>query len=177
MKSNQRLNQVSLKKLALACAFALGGAAVAVNGSAANTATANATAEVIAPIAITKSADLRFGKFAAGATAGTVVIAPAGTRTQSGGVVLSALDAGGAASFSVTGDTTATYTITLPSSAASITSGANTMSVGTFTSSPSATGALTAGAQTLTVGGTLSVGVSQATGSYTGTFDVTVQYN
>lgn len=176
MKSNQRLNRVSLKKLALACAFALGGAAIAVNGSAANTATANATATVIAPIAISKTADLRFGKFAAGGTTGTVVMSAAGSRSATGGVVLSALDAGGAASFSVTGDTTATYAITLPGTA-TITSGANTMTVGTFTSSPSATGALTAGAQTLTVGGTLSVGASQATGAYTGTFDVTVQYN
>jgi hypothetical protein len=51
------------------------------------------------------------------------------------------------------------------------------MTVATFTSTPATTGTLTAGAQTLTVGGTLSVGASQATGAYTGTYTVTVQYN
>lgn len=62
---------------------------------------------MIAPMAITKTLDLRFGKFAPGATAGTVIMATAGARSVTGGVVLSALDAGGAASFNVTGDTTA----------------------------------------------------------------------
>jgi hypothetical protein len=162
-------------KLGLAFAFTLGGAAFGVNSYAA-TATANATATVIAPIAITKNADLRFGKFAPGATAGTVVMNTAGTRTVTGGVVLSALDAGGAASFAVTGDTTATYAITLPASV-SIINGANTMTLDAFTSNPSGTGTLTAGAQTLLVGGTLNVGMNQVAAAYTGTFDVTVEYN
>ena len=165
-------------KLALVSAFALGGAAVGVNGHAAS-ATGNATATVIAPIAISNTADLAFGKFAA-STGGTVVMDPAGARTATGAVVLSTVAPGAAASFNVTGDANATYAITLPASA-SISDGAttpNTMTVGTFTSTPSATGTLSAaGAQTVTVGGTLTVASAQAGGAYTGTFSVTVEYN
>lgn len=162
-------------KLALVSAFALGGAALGVNAYAAS-ATGNATATVIAPIAIANTADLAFGKFAA-STGGTVVMDPAGARTATGAVVLSTVTPGGAASFDVTGDNNATYAITLPGTA-SITSGVNTMSVGTFTSTPSATGTLSAaGAQTVTVGGTLTVASAQVAGAYTGTFSVTVEYN
>lgn len=162
-------------KLALVSAFAIGGVAVGVNGHAAS-ATGNATATVIAPIAIANTADLAFGKFAA-STGGTVVMSPAGTRTATGAVVLSTVTPGTAASFNVTGDNNATYAITLPGTA-SITSGVNTMSVGTFTSTPSATGTLSAaGAQTVTVGGTLTVASAQVAGAYTGTFSVTVEYN
>ncbi|MFZ3042283.1 MAG: DUF4402 domain-containing protein [Thiobacillus sp.] len=162
-------------KLALVSAFALGGAALGVNGHAAS-ATGNATATVITPIAIANTADLAFGKFAA-STGGTVVMSPAGTRTATGAVVLSTVTPGAAASFDVTGDNNATYAITLPATA-SIASGANTMTVDTFTSTPSATGTLSAtGAETVTVGGTLTVASAQVAGAYTGTFDVTVEYN
>jgi hypothetical protein len=163
-------------KLALVSAFALGASALGVNAYAA-TATGTATATVIAPIGITADVDLAFGKFAAG-TGGTVVMDPAGARTATGGVVLSTVVPGAAASFSVTGDNNATYAITLPGIATTITSGVNNMSVGTFTSTPSATGTLSGlGAQTVTVGGTLTVATGQVAGAYTGSFDVTVEYN
>lgn len=162
-------------KLAVASAFALGGSTFGINAYAAS-ATGNATATVIAPIAITNTADLAFGKFAA-STGGTVVMDPAGARTATGAVVLSTVTPGAAASFDVTGDNNATYAISLPASA-TITSGAVNMTVDTFTSTPSATGTLSAtGAQTVTVGGTLTVASAQAAGAYTGTFSVTVEYN
>lgn len=142
-------------------------------------ATSSASAEVMTPIAISNTAALRFGKFSA-LTGGTVVISAAGARSATGAVVLSSTNAGGAASFSVTGDNNATYAITLPNSA-TITHGVDntkTMSIGTFTSNPSGTGTLSAGgAQTLSVGATLTVGNAQTTGSYSGTFDVSVEYN
>jgi len=59
-----------------------------------------------------------------------------------------------------------------------INSGANTMTVGMFTSNPSGAGTLSAGGnQTLSVGATLNVGAGQATGTYSGIFSVTVTYN
>ena len=162
-------------RTAVASAVVLGGSGLAINAYAA-AATANATATVIAPIAISKTADLAFGKFAA-STGGTVVMAPAGTRTATGTVVLSTVTPGAAASFDVAGDNNATYAITLPASA-TISSGTNTMTVGTFTSTPSATGTLSAsGTETVTVGGTLTVASAQVAGAYTGTFDMTVEYN
>lgn len=142
-------------------------------------ATASATAEVMTPISISNTAALRFGKFSA-LTGGTVVISAAGARSATGAVVLSSTNAGGAASFTVSGDANATYAITLPNSA-TLTHGTDntkTMSVGSFTSNPSGTGTLSgAGSQTLSVGATLTVGNAQTTGSYSGTFDVSVEYN
>lgn len=178
MKSNQRLHPVSLKKLALACAFALGASGVAVNGYSAS-APADATATVLTPISITKTADLRFGSFSTSAAGQTVVISPAGARTLTG-VLGSAGTPSGAASFTVAGTGTNTYAITL-SGNVNITTGAGgvaeTMQVSAFTSDPSGTGALTAGSQTLNVGATLTTVASQAGGAYTGTFTTTVEYN
>jgi hypothetical protein len=143
------------------------------------TATSNASAEVITPISISNTADLRFGKFSA-LTGGTVIISAAGVRSATGAVVLSSTNAGGAASFDVTGDPNATYAITLPNSATLTHSVDNTktMTIDTFTSNPSGTGTLSAGgSQALSVGATLTVGNAQTTGSYSGTFDVSVEYN
>lgn len=141
------------------------------------TASAAANTTIVAAIAIAQAANLRFGSVAAGSSIGTVVMTPAGGRSKTGGVTLSNVDVGGAASFNVTGYSTSTYAITLPAAALTIVNGANNMTVDTWTSTPSGTGALTAGAQTLTVGGTMHVGVAQAAGTYTGNFDVTVEYN
>jgi len=142
-------------------------------------ATSNATATVMTPISISNTAALRFGKFSA-LTGGTVVMSTAGARSATGAVVLSTTDAGGVAGFTVSGDGSATYAITLPNSATITHSVDNTktMSVDTFSSNPSGTGTLSAGgSQSLSVGATLTVGNAQTTGSYSGTFDVTVEYN
>lgn len=131
-----------------------------------------------AVIAISTTQELAFGKFVAG-SGGSVIVSPAGARSASGGVVLVPSSSGSAAQFSVSGDANATYAISLPADGTvSLASGTNSMAVNTFTSSPSPTGTLGAGgAQTLSVGATLSVGSNQAIGSYSGTFDVTVEYN
>jgi hypothetical protein len=148
---------------------------LACQGALADTKTAGSSATVMIPLVITKTADLRFGSFAPTAAAGTVTIATTGARSSSG-VQLSSMVTSGAAAFSLAGDTTATYAITLPSSA-TLTSGANSMTINSFTSNPSGTGALVAGAGTVAIGGTLAVAASQAAGSYTGTFSVTMNYN
>lgn len=153
-------------------------AVMPVKTALAATATANATATVVGAIAISTVNDLRFGNLAGSAALGTVVMTPASGRSATGGVTLSGVNVGGAASFTVSGDPLATYSITLPGAAATIISGANNMTVDTWTSTPTPTGALAAGgSQTLLVGGTLHVAASQASGSYTGTFDVIVAYN
>jgi Domain of unknown function (DUF4402) len=164
------------KKVAVVLAAVLLSTASTVHAAQA---TSNATANVMTPISISNTAALRFGKFSA-LTGGTVVISTAGARSATGAVVLSSTDAGGAASFTVSGDANATYAITLAGSATLTHSVDNTktMSLGTFTSDPSGTGTLSGGgSQTLNVGGTLTVGNAQTTGSYSGTFDVSVEYN
>lgn len=148
------------------------------------TATAGIEATVLTPIAITKTGDLNFGSFAADADqAGTVVIATGGGRSFTGGAssVTTGLGTVTAASFDVTGEGTATFSITLPSSAVTLThtDNATTMSVGTFESDPSGTGALVAGAKTVNVGATLTVAAGQAAGVYANAsgLPVTVAYN
>jgi hypothetical protein len=75
-------------------------------------ATATASATIITPIAISKTVDMNFGNIAVSGTGGTVVLAPAGTRTSTGGVTLPVV-AGtvAAASFTVTGLSTYTFSI------------------------------------------------------------------
>ena len=147
-------------------------------GQVSGTATASAT--IITPIAISKTIDMNFGNVAVSAVAGTVVLSPASGRTKTGGVTLPIVSGTiSAASFNVTGLGSYTYTITLPSTPLTISSGANTMTVNSFTSTPSGTGTLSGGLQVLNVGATLNVGVNQAAGVYTSAtpFSVTVNYN
>ena len=148
------------------------------------TATASASANIITPISIAKTVDMNFGNVAVSATiAGTAILAPGGTRTTggAGGVTLPATTGTvSAASFTVSGQASYTYAITLPSTTVTLSSGTNTMGINTFTSSPSATGLLSSGGtQTLTVGATLDVSAGQASGSYTNAtaVPVTVNYN
>ncbi len=75
-------------------------------------ATANVSATIIAPIAITKTNDMNFGRAAATAAAGTVVLTPAGTRSFTGGVTLPSFGGTGDVSpaiFTVSGAPTYTY--------------------------------------------------------------------
>ena len=155
---------------------------VSVISSAQVKATATASSTIVTPIGITKTVDMNFGNVAINSTtAGTVVLAPAGTRTSTGGVTLPAT-AGtvAAAEFNVTGADNYTFSITLPSTSHEIKSGSNTMSVTGFTSTPTPTGTLSAtGSATVKVGATLNVSAGQAAGTYTSVtpFEVTVNYN
>jgi hypothetical protein len=148
------------------------------------TATASASAIIITPITITKNVDMAFGNIAVSASSGgTVILAPAGTRTTggAGGVTLPAT-AGtvAAADFTVAGTPDYTYAITLPGTVTLSDGSGHTMSVDGFTSTPSETGTLSSGGtQDLTVGATLSVTAAQASGTYTNAtgVPVTVNYN
>ena len=147
-------------------------------------ATASVTANIITPITIVKTVDMNFGNVAVSATlSGTAVLAPAGTRTTGGGggVTLPANNGTvSGASFTVSGQASYTYAITLPTSC-TITDGAShSMTVNAFTSSLGSTGTLSSGGtQTLNVGATLNVAAAQASGTYTNStgVPVTVNYN
>ncbi len=140
---------------------------------------AEASATIITPISVSKTTDLSFGNVAVqSTTGGTVVLTPAGVRSNTGGVTLPAVTGTvAAAKFKVDGEGTSAYSITLPAAPFNLTSGINTMAVGTFTSTPSANGALVAGTQDVTVGATLTVAAAQAAGSYTNTADLTIIVN
>ncbi len=140
------------------------------------TASANATASIVAAISIAKVTDLQFGNIVAGVGATTVSLSTLGVRSGDGTPVLGGVVT--PASFLVSGNLVATYSITLPTTTTlTRTAGAETMTVTGFISNPSGTGILTAGAQSLLVGATLNVGAGQVAGVYSGTFDVSVAYN
>lgn len=169
-------------KAALASAVVLAGTGLVINAYAAD-GTGTAEATVVTPIAIAASSpNLRFGSFSTNAAAQTVAIDTAGARTLTGALgVGTGQNAFGAASFAITGDSTLTYAITLPTTS-TISTGdgvgvTKNMTVSSFVSNPSGTGALTGGAQTLLVGATITTVASQLVGAYTGTFTVTVAYN
>lgn len=164
-------------KLAL-LAMAIG---VAAQAHAAST-TATASATVIAPIGVSSTGSLAFGKIAAAATPGSITVSTNGTRTAS---VASASGTASAVTFDITGEANATYTIDT-SATTNLTSGSDSMTlalVSDFSGAGATTGVQGSGTldgtgkQTLHVGGTLTVGANQPAGAYTGTVSVAVAYN
>ncbi len=138
-------------------------------------ATANVTATIVTPIAVTKTTDMSFGNVAAGASLGTVVLPPTGARTTTGGVTLPATTGTvTAAQFHITGTAGVAFTLSLPAST-TISNGAPNMLVNSIVSDAPAT--ITGGAIDVNVGATLNVAAAQAPGGYTGTFVVNVAYN
>lgn len=144
------------------------------------TAVAETSANIVGPISITKIVDLSFGNVAVSPTvAGTVVLAPNSSRTETGGVTLPVITGTvKAAQFTVSGEAGTTYSITLPASVL-LSNGGNTMTVDAFTSTPTPAGSLATGTEDIFVGGTLNVAAGQVSGLYTNTSDlvVTVNYN
>lgn len=145
------------------------------------TASASASAQILTPISIVKRVDMNFGNLAVNATAGTILLTPASSRTATGGVTFLNGNSGTvtAANFEVAGLAGATYSITLPAGPTIISYSGNDMTVDSWTSDPTPTGTLTGGTEFVNVGATLHVPPSSPAGVYTsGTpFEVTVNYN
>lgn len=130
-------------------------------------------------LAVTSSAPLTFGRFAA-STGGNVTVSPGGVRTRSGGIVLLSSADGAPARFTLTGEPGAVYSIGLPADGSVIlTSGSgHTMPVRSFSSTPNGAGQLSpGGSQTVSVGASLGVAAGQGVGSYSGSFQVFLNYN
>jgi hypothetical protein len=149
-------------------------------GNPTASATATASANVVQPLEIVKTADLAFGNLASGTAAGTVTIATDGSRTATGGVsLIAAGSVQNAAAFDINGFADASFDIELPASIVIETEdGTASMTVDGFVSSLGADSVLDAnGEANLEVGATLNVDAQQAAGLYSGTFDVIVAYN
>lgn len=148
------------------------------------TATANASASIKPKIQITKTADLSFGDLVVDTGGGTATVSPAGTISTTGVNVQSLGGTISAASFNVTGAPSRAFLITLPVSGTITCTGGGTCAVGTdtitvntFVSNPASPATLDgAGTATLDVGATLQLTGSEPDGNYSGTFNVTVQY-
>ena len=126
-----------------------------------------------AQMTVTNTATLDFGTLAPSGVAGTVVIAPAGGRTTTGGVAgVSGTFGPGAFKVAITSGGSSFFFF-LPANA-TLSSGGNTMTIGTLTSNPTSPGTVPGppGNVVVYVGATLSVGANQAAGTYTGTYSI-----
>lgn len=128
---------------------------------------------------LTNTAALSFGAFTAG-SGGSITVTPGGARTKTGSVILvNQSGTASAAQFTISGTPSAVFAISLPADGTVFLSdgASGTMALNAFTSSPSTTGILGGGGTaTLNVGATLTVGSTQAPASYSGAFNVTVNY-
>ncbi|MCK9410877.1 MAG: DUF4402 domain-containing protein [Prolixibacteraceae bacterium] len=163
-----------MKKL-LIVAFVLSG--ISVCGFAqSNTAEITASVTVIQPIAISRAADLNFGRITIGG-AGTVVVSSGGTRTQTGSITLLTGGSEAPGLFNITGRATSTYAVTIPNSVTLKKSGAPTevITADTFTNNAIA---LTGSSDQLKVGATIHLVGNETVGAYSSDlFAVTVAYN
>jgi Mat/Ecp fimbriae major subunit len=157
-------------KVALLGAFAA--AAMVSTGANAATQTATAEVDILAPVTLSQTAGLDFGIVAAGAASGTVTL-PTGSNTRTCSVGLACVGTASRGVFSVTA--VDTYVVNITVDASTVLTGAGTDM--NLTLNPGITSIVANGAaQTFYVGGTLTVGAAQAAGTYTGTYDVSANY-
>lgn len=153
-----------------------------VSGGGSSTLSRSATATVIRPIDIAKTADLSFGTVTRPTTgSGSIVLSPAGTVTTSGtGVRRLTATTAQPAQFTISGEGGQSVTVSVPSTV-TLSSGANSVTVTTSSTGSGSqvlSGAIgSSGTATVSVGGTLPLSSSTAAGTYTGTLTVTTQYN
>jgi len=149
----------------------------------ADSATGTASVKISQVIAIAKTAgapnggDMNFGEIYSPLADDTVVVSTAGVRSAgtSANILGDATNVS-AASFTVTGEAGNSFSISAIADT-TLDSGANSMDVTDITPSLAGSGTLTGGTYIFTVGATLHVAANQPAGTYTGTFDVTVNYD
>jgi len=136
----------------------------------------NVDANIIAPISVenTGSTHINFGTITRSTTAGTVTVSPTNDIScTDGATVLGTTHS--AATFKATGEPSAQYSIGFSDCTLYTNDEAYSMIVDGFTTN--ANKQLDAnGIEEFAIGATLHVKASQATGTYTGTLDVTISY-
>ena len=148
-----------------------------------------ATAEVtiVRPLSFVIDDNLDFGNVIRGTTAGTVTVAPDGTRTRTGGAILANGGGHKPASFAGRGTNNQRVDVSLGAGSIFITGPGVSMRVHTFVMGSTPTAILTTtpqrfrinsatGVFAFPVGATLDVGANQAPGAYTGTWNITLNY-
>lgn len=142
------------------------------NTANAEDATGSASAEIRLPVAVSEVAPLNFGAISATASADVLTLTPGGLVSSLNGAISSGSTP---ASFGVTGSPNSAVTISFVNG--SVTNLGNNMSLNGFTHDAGVTPALAGdGSLLFAVGGDLNIGTSQAAGLYTGTYQVSVNY-
>ena len=150
-------------------------AALSAGAAVAATADGDAGAKIIAPLEISRTADLYFGTIAPSTTQGDKVVVAADGSRKCGPALTCLTSDHTAAAFAVTGEADAFYTVALPKDIKIVNENGTAMRVGDFSGSK-AKGQLLKGEDSFTVGGTLEVAARQEAGKYTGSFTVAVEY-
>lgn len=164
------MRKFEMKRALLGAAIA----AIAMTGSAAQAAstTATAKAKILRQITLANTSDLQYATIISGATASTVTVSTAGGASCGAG--LTCTGTATAANFDVQGTSGAVVLVSGDSSVTLNGSLGGTMTSTLSYSAPNITLGATGGS--FQVGGTLSVGANQASGDYSGTFNVTAIY-
>jgi hypothetical protein len=148
---------------------------------------ANATgrifAEVISVYSATETSQMNFGRFSPGPQGGEIILTPGNTISVQGSIY-KGIGSHNAASFYLTGDVDAAYSISLPIDPVVLihSSDSKTMVIERWISIPSpgvGIGMLREGAQVVYVGATLKVGTlyDNPVGIYTGSYTITFDFN
>jgi Domain of unknown function (DUF4402) len=147
------------------------------------TATGEIFAEIIPVFAASETSQMNFGRFSPGPQGGEIILTPQSTISLLGSIFRGS-GSHNAASFYVTGEIDAAYSITLPSGPVILkhVSDAKTMQVYNWESVPepgTGTGMLQNGYQNVYIGATLKVGTlyDNPVGIYKGSFTVTFDFN
>jgi hypothetical protein len=170
---------VDYRKLLIA-ALTAGVAVAPMPASAATPAqNANGKALILVPLTLTKIDDLSFGSVIPSGVSGVVTINPTtGARTFAGGVTGVPSDLGNRAYFGGAGTPTQQVIVTINPPAQLTSAASDTIDVLGLTQNGSAIRTIDPVTRTFFVGigGTVLIAANQAEGVYTGTFDVTANY-
>lgn len=175
------MEDLAIRYRALQVALVLVAVAICYIGTAlANSVTANGAAEVIIPISISIESELSFGTFNPGSVVGTVTVSRiTNERTATGGVELVASDDVSRGKVAVTGSPGASFSMTIPADDTVVLSNGTggTMTIQTF-DVPIGNYVLSGtGLRFRHLGATLGIAANQPTGTYTGTYEVSVVYD
>lgn len=164
-----------INKMKLALAGAIVATGMVSNAAYAATEQADATVQVLAAVQLSAVTDLNFGVVAASAAGGTVSLAAASGATPSATGVI-AISGGAPASFQVTQATNGELIDLTVGNAAALTGPGAPIALSGLALSNASITFNSASLQTVYVGGTISLNPNQVAGTYTGTFDVTAEY-
>jgi hypothetical protein len=147
-----------------------------------NSATGQIIAEIVPVFSAQETSQLNFGRFSPGPQGGRIILTPQSTVSLQGSIYKGP-GSHNAASFYVSGDVDAAYSISLPSGPVVLThiSDAKTMVVEDWNSVPAAgtgTGMLQGGFQVVNVGATLKVGTlyDNPVGIYVGSYNISFDF-
>ncbi len=177
------MRRLKILLFSLICILQLTGISVRAQITPPATATGHIIAEIIPVFSATETAQLNFGRFSPGPQGGKIILTPQNTISVLGSVY-KGTGSCNAASFYLSGDADAAYSITLPATPIILrhTTSAKTMTVEDWNSVPApgiGAGMLRDGSQVVNVGATLNVGTihDNPVGFYTGSYTITFDFN